>query len=602
MRANVRVAVAVFAIVLAPAAIDGARQIQSPAGQVVPAQQRPTFRSGVSLVPVDVRVLDRMGRPITDLTEQEFTVLEDGTPQVIRHFSMHEFTAEAAFAAGAPEFRTAETPDLAPQNRRVFLLVLGRGRHQSVSKYVDGLVSFVRNRILPQDHVAVLAWNRATDFTTNHALVADVLTRYRDGHEAIEMDLSMWFSGLRAIYGSTEIPSHLQKQIDAVFSIAEELRPRPPAPAPVVDARRIQRDVRETAQDLARGALSQDRLTRGFSNLGDLSVTNAAHLSEWDFDDYVARMTETMQDTGNLYAGVAYLRLLAGEKHLVFVTTNGVALPSQDDNRSLARVAADARIALDFVQTGGVVGAPPVQITTTGRVSMAPVATTNQVFGQGFNMQDLRLMADRTGGQLMALRTADDAFRRLEQGMRSQYLLGYTSTNAAIDGTFRKVTVKVSRPGAIVVAREGYMALEQPEAMDRRELVTFSRIRNAAGYPSIVDHLSVKLSNASGTATEVSVNVLVDITRVQLEHRGGIHAADLDVAMYAGNAAESSVGDTRRRIELRLTPEEYARAIKEGVSFTMTSKVREPARVVKVVVYDYGADLVGTAVTKVPKK
>jgi VWFA-related protein len=592
----------VFAVVVAPAAIDGARPVQQPGGQVTPVQpqQRPTFRSGVSLVPVDVRVVDRMGKPITDLTEQEFSVLEDGAPQTIRHFSKHEFTAEAAFAAGAPEFRTAETPDLAPQNRRVFLLVLGRGRHQSVSKYVDGLVSFVRSRILPQDHVAVLAWNRATDFTTNHALVADVLTRYRDAHEAIEMDLSMWFSGLRAIYGSTEIPSHIQKQIDVVFSTAEELRPRPPAPAPIVDADRIRADVRETARDLASGVLSRDRLTRGFSNLGEFSVTSA-HLSGWDFDDYIARMTETLQDTGNLYAGVAYLRLLAGEKHLVFVTANGVSLPSQDDNRSLARVAADARIALDFVQTGGVVGAPPVQITA-GRVSMEPVATSNQVFAQGFNMQDLRLMADRTGGQLMAYRTADDAFRRLERSMQSQYLLGYTSTNAAIDGTFRKVTVKVSRPGAMVIAREGYMALEQPEAMDRRELVTFSRIRNAAAYPSIVDHLGVRLDKASGTATDVSVNVLVDITRVQLEQRDGIHAADLEVAMYAGNAKDLPIGDTRRRIELRLTPEEYAKALKEGVTFTMTSKVRETARVVKVVVYDYGADLVGTAVTRVPRK
>src|SRR5688572_28546868 len=46
------------------------------------AQQQPspvpgTFRSTVTLVPVDVRVLDRDGRAITDLTQNDFTLFEN---------------------------------------------------------------------------------------------------------------------------------------------------------------------------------------------------------------------------------------------------------------------------------------------------------------------------------------------------------------------------------------------------------------------------------------------------------------------------------------------------------------------------------------------
>jgi hypothetical protein len=56
--------------------------------QQVPQQPpRPTFRTGVTIVPVDVRVLDRDGKPITDLEQGDFTVLEDGAPQDIRYFS-----------------------------------------------------------------------------------------------------------------------------------------------------------------------------------------------------------------------------------------------------------------------------------------------------------------------------------------------------------------------------------------------------------------------------------------------------------------------------------------------------------------------------------
>jgi hypothetical protein len=38
-----------------------------PAAQ--PAQGPPTFRSGVNIVPVDVRVIDRDGKPVADLRQ-----------------------------------------------------------------------------------------------------------------------------------------------------------------------------------------------------------------------------------------------------------------------------------------------------------------------------------------------------------------------------------------------------------------------------------------------------------------------------------------------------------------------------------------------------
>jgi hypothetical protein len=52
-----------------------------------PADQRPrtasTFRDRVDLVQLDVSVLDRDRRPVRGLTSKDFTVFEDGKPQVI---------------------------------------------------------------------------------------------------------------------------------------------------------------------------------------------------------------------------------------------------------------------------------------------------------------------------------------------------------------------------------------------------------------------------------------------------------------------------------------------------------------------------------------
>ena len=47
---------------------------------------QPQFRAGVTLVPIDVRVLDRAGNPVTDLAADDFRILEDGTPQHVAHF------------------------------------------------------------------------------------------------------------------------------------------------------------------------------------------------------------------------------------------------------------------------------------------------------------------------------------------------------------------------------------------------------------------------------------------------------------------------------------------------------------------------------------
>ena len=135
-------------------------------------------------MPIDVRVIDRDGKPITDLTERDFTISENGVPQTIRFFSTHSLTSEASATSGPIELRKAAAPDtLVPQNRRVFLILLGRGHMTGPSKELPALERFLETRLLPQDRVAILAYNRGTDFTTNHQAVGDVGVYAGSGRE-----------------------------------------------------------------------------------------------------------------------------------------------------------------------------------------------------------------------------------------------------------------------------------------------------------------------------------------------------------------------------------------------------------------------------------
>jgi len=51
------------------------------------AEQQPVFRAETDLVTVGVTVRDRAGTPITDLSQADFTVTEDGRAQAVTYFA-----------------------------------------------------------------------------------------------------------------------------------------------------------------------------------------------------------------------------------------------------------------------------------------------------------------------------------------------------------------------------------------------------------------------------------------------------------------------------------------------------------------------------------
>jgi VWFA-related protein len=84
------------------------------------------------------------------------------------------------------------------------------------------------------------------------------------------------------------------------------------------------------------------------------------------------------------------------------------------------------------------------------------------VFG-GSSDSALRQMSEDTGGHVFHVdrkMTLQDAFTELQEEMRSQYAIGYTPTNPAKDGTFRKLEVRTTNKDWKVQARKGYYAVK----------------------------------------------------------------------------------------------------------------------------------------------
>jgi Ca-activated chloride channel family protein len=73
----------------------------------------------------------------------------------------------------------------------------------------------------------------------------------------------------------------------------------------------------------------------------------------------------------------------------------------------------------------------------------------------------IRQLAEATGGLAFfpsVLKELDAAYDKVLAEIRAQYTIGYLSTNTRTDGSWRKVEIRVKRPGLKVRTRQGYFA------------------------------------------------------------------------------------------------------------------------------------------------
>lgn len=79
----------------------------------------------------------------------------------------------------------------------------------------------------------------------------------------------------------------------------------------------------------------------------------------------------------------------------------------------------------------------------------------------GGNEGVARKLTDETGGRTIVVRNEknlEQAFDQISEELRSQYTLGYYSSNTARDGSYRKIKVDTTRKELDVLTRRGYYA------------------------------------------------------------------------------------------------------------------------------------------------
>jgi VWFA-related protein len=564
--------------------------------------QAGTIQVQVRLVPVDVVVTDRLDRPITDLRKEEFHVFEDGREQEIRHFVVQKFTdaaAEAVPKLAPPPVDAAAPPS---QTARIFLILMGRGRHHRF-KNIDSLLRWLRNDLLPQDRVALFAYNRATDFTVNHEQIAHVLEKYNTVYEDIEAQLESRSSGLSAVYGSKEIPNTLQREIDRIFAGPDALAYRQ-VPADTGNTIQAKRDNAMAGQILTHQLAVQMAAT--VMDPGQSLAATPNELAAMDvvtglipLDAWAMLNTGTTQDMKNIFTCIEYLRYLEGEKHLLFFTEDGLFFPfgNVDNDDTIAKVANNARVAIDTFQTGGIkldLGISKGPVNLSGGSLSSP--------GYGNALSSLRTISQLTGGRSSIYGYLGPALRDVDVSTRCQYLLAYYPKDENWNGEYRQIEVRVTRPGAKVYYRHGYFARDTFRPSDDREFLAYSRITSAGGFEADIRDISFQAAvatvNLPGTPPQIMVNLQIDLSRVGLREIGDRHTGRLRVVIYYADGRRNYLGEEWKNLDLKLLGDTYQRYLKSGVPVSIPLPSKASIHFLKVVIYDTQNDRVGSRLIK----
>jgi VWFA-related protein len=76
----------------------------------------------------------------------------------------------------------------------------------------------------------------------------------------------------------------------------------------------------------------------------------------------------------------------------------------------------------------------------------------------------LRKLAYETGGRVLypnSFGELENIYAQVDEELKNQYSIGYVSTNALKDGSYRNIKVVVNAPGAQISARPGYYAPDE---------------------------------------------------------------------------------------------------------------------------------------------
>ncbi len=384
-------------------------------GPGIPPQPAQPIRSGVTLVTTDVVPRDAAGRFVADLTQDSFTVIEDGVPQAIVSFSLVHggrvfTTIQAPPPAASQEgivLPAKPRPQAADDAGRVFLIFIDDLHFEpEYSPHVRRLVTTLAETLLHDGDIVTMVSSGPSAIeigpTRDRKLIASAASKIRgSGLTPAEI-----FRMLETSQGPTDVRDRAQLAFYTAYNVVSSLEQ--------VQNRRKAVLYISTGYDFdpfPEGRNSRDRIQGG------------------RFSDPLRRLIDHENPYFSLGRVTADIDLYKFMRELTLAANRTNATIYAIDPRGLA----------------GVVDAGQYVDQSEWRTFLQKTQST------------LHVMSEATGGA--AVVNDNDfaaAFKRIDAETSDYYLIGYYSTNADPSRRVRDIEVKVNRPGVTVAARQGY--------------------------------------------------------------------------------------------------------------------------------------------------
>ena len=399
--------------------------------------QQPTFRSGVQLIEVDVRVFDKDGRFVTDLTKDDFEVLEQGVAQRVDAMFL---VSNEGVRPGSDRGQTGVNP--------------GSDQGQTTPAAAQTWIFlFDLNHLTPG-----AGFDRA-----KLAVETFIAERFKDG------DLAGVLAGDKMI--NNRLTSVRQELLDGV----KQVKPRTDSRSRALEMTREWPRLLNEDEAIQISRNEQDAISRAVLRActedpeackripPDLAVIEKGKRIA---DEFFGSATRTMTVVNGLASGLARV---PGPKTIVFLSDGFIVQQLETTLRSVVGQATRAGARIYAIDVRGLNrNSPGGSIEQLQVTDEAGPVTKFDGLADGPNS----LAVDTGGLMIRNENNLGRALDRISDDAGRYYVLAYQPANTTFDGKYRPIEVKVKRPDLRVRARRGYLALEPAKMLKPQRITT----------------------------------------------------------------------------------------------------------------------------------
>jgi VWFA-related protein len=257
------------------------------------------------------------------------------------------------------------------------------------------------------------------------------------------------------------------------------------------------------------------------------------------------------------------------EKKSLLYFSGGISrdgIENEASLRSAINAAVRADLAIYSVDTRGLQAVAPLGDASTGSFrgqgAFNGSALTNNM-NQNFATQEvMATLSSDTGGK--AFFDSNDfapAFAQVQKDNSAYYAIGFHSTNPARDGKYRKLTVKMDRPGVKLDYRPGYYAPAdfKHSGKEDREQELQDQLASDLPATDMAVYMDAMYFRLDENRFFMPVSLVVPGSQIPFVKGGDKDKATLDIIGAVVDGAQRPVGRVRDTVKLNLDPSLQAR-------------------------------------------